>query len=268
MRIEILKDKKISFTFFLKNVVKAKEWPWVLKGSLDKINRDLIDKASEFNRPITCFLDYQYQPLEVLGKFNEDFKKLIKESKEIHEEVWSKNLDKISLLTSNLKELKEKYLGFILDKICGETRVSWFYNKLLYIPCIYKGGSVEGNRVFIGIDFGKDYLASNKVLQILIHETAHSNVFEIEKKLRNKGVKIEATEIAVNLVVNKVIKKLNETCELDLENQKFNKEFLDLECYRKEFLDIYKEIDSYEEKLRAIDEFLEVKGYETVYKRE
>lgn len=171
--------------------------------------------------------------------------------REIHDNIWTENKEKINLVKKSLLKIK-KYLLESIDEIPKLTKNKWKSDVINYYPAIYRGGSCVSSDIFFGFDHSKKELEDiGYIMNVAVHETIHANVNYIDEKLWEKGVKDASREIVVIHYTNRIFKKL----KLNLKKQKYHSMFSHLQKHSKE---IEKVIGNkgYSEAVMSVDEFI------------
>ncbi|HIG97403.1 MAG TPA: hypothetical protein HA230_03615 [Candidatus Aenigmarchaeota archaeon] len=262
MQIKVVLNKDVAFSGYLRHVLNMERWPWIRRGPLEKVPKELTKKAIKFSGPVK--LSFERHPMLDLESFNKEFKNVLDKAEKLHNEEWKKRQKELEITFTSIKDLCDKYGYFITKSIVESTGIKWPAREVWLIPSIYSGGSVVSNKIFIGFEnkLKKTYLT------LIIHELIHINTDSqfrknIEGKLRLVS---DSNEIATDLLADKVIEKLNNKFRLDIQPQGFHSYFAKfIKKYEKDLNKLGENKKSYESLVFAIDKFLKGKKYSGYY---
>lgn len=263
MQIKIIYDRDIAFSGYLRNIINMERWPWIRRGPLEKVPKELTKKAIKFSEPIK--FSFERHPLADLEEFSKRFKDVLKEGEILHNKEWKRCDREIRLTSNNIEKLVNKYGKFISKSIKEVTKAIWPINEVWLIPSIYSGGTVINNKIFLGFKKRPE----EACLRLLVHELIHVNTNQfrkdIEKELR---LPTDSDEITTVLLTNKIIDKLNKRFGLDIQHQKLHDYYEKfIAKYKKELYKIGKTKRSYKSLVHTIDKFLEDQGYGGYYQK-
>jgi len=259
-RIKIVFDKEVAFSGYLRNILNMKRWPWIRRGPLKEVPKDLIEKAIKFSEPVR--FSFERHPLKDFGGFSEGFEKILKESEKLHNRAWKKYQKELKAIYKTLRELIKKYGIFLIKSIPEITKRKWFSKEIWLIPSIYSGGTVVNNKIFFGFSLER---SKERNLAVLLHEMIHVNTSYVrEKNWKKLRFPSDSNEIVTVLLTNKVIDKLNKKFKLKIKPQRFFAK-QKLKEYISELHSIGEHKKSYRTLIYAIDQFLVKKGYQGYY---
>lgn len=258
MQIKVVLNKDVAFSGYLRHVLNMERWPWIRRGPLEKVPKELTKKAIKFSEPVK--LSFERHPMLDMENFSKEFKNILYAAEKLHNEEWEKHRDDLEIVSVRVENLCNTYGNFILDSIAKSTGIKWPEREVWLIPSIYSGGTVVDNKIFIGFES----MSENAYIGLLVHELIHINVgFRFQTNLT---LPTDSNEIATDMLTDKVIEKLNNKFRLDIRLQGFHSYFVKfIKKYEKDLNNIGKTERDYKSLVLAVDKFLKNKKYTSYY---
>ena len=258
MKLRVVISKDASFANFLRIVMSLEKWPGLKTGLFAKIPPALIKKAGKFLK-LTDKLSFEKHPKYDL-KSKGDLDKVISEVQAIHDAIWKERILELNEFQVDLQNLLRIYGVSITNYIKSETKIDWATDRIEIIPSIYEGGAAVKGKVFVGLFQPKPHL-----LATLIHEMIHINTPWTKKESKLKYQ--DSREIAVTLITNKTIDRLNKKFRTKEVYQDWDLSYSSkVKALQEELYDIGAEKKSYHDILSAVDTLLARKKYKPAFK--
>lgn len=262
MQIKVVLNKDIAFSGYLRHVLNLERWPWIKRGPLKNVPKELTQRAIKFSESVR--FSFERHPMLDIESFNKEFGNILDEAEKLHNEEWKRRQKELEITFTSIKDLCDEYGYFITNSIVESTGIKWPVREVWLIPSIYSGGSVVNNKIFIGSEnrLEKTYLT------LIIHELIHVNTESRFRKNIEGRLKLvsDSNEITTDLLANKVIDKLNDKFRLDIQPQGFHSYFAKfIKKYEKDLNKLGGSKKSYESLIFAVDKFLKGKKYSGYY---
>jgi len=265
MKLRIISNKDIAFCIWLRNLVNNKRWPWIGRDFVGTVPRGLLEGAAEFSYPPIQSFSFEKHPLEDFDNYSSKFKGFIKKVEKIHSKEWRKYEKDLRSGKKFLSKTIKKYGDFIIKTISKTSKNKWRFSEIWFVPVIYAGGTVVGNKVFVGCNNRTE----DKFLNLIIHESFHVNEpprEEMEKFTKNFRLPRDSREIATVLMTNKVINRLNKKFKINLPPQNFHSYFREaIVKFQPGLYKLAENSKSFYSLIKSVDDFLSKKGYKGYY---
>src|SRR3990167_7677517 len=261
MKLKLVVNKDIAFACYLWNVLNIERWPWIKRGLMKNVPKELTKRATQFSAPL--MFSFERCPLIDLKNFTKAFENVLSEAEQLHNIAWKKEQKNIKANASTIKNICDQYGSFIVDSIAKTTKIGWTVKEACIIPSIYSGGTAIGNKIFFGIRNEPEDTFIRLVIHELIHVDTQGCFKNPDKSLR---LPTDSNEITTCLLTNKVVEKLNKKFKLNVQPQSFHSYYAEfIKNYKKALENIGKTEIGYKSLVLTVDKFLKNKKYTSYY---
>ncbi|MEK6887378.1 MAG: hypothetical protein AABX14_00360 [Candidatus Aenigmatarchaeota archaeon] len=261
MKLKLVVNKNIAFACYLWNVLNIERWPWIKRGLMKSVPKELTKRAIGFSAPL--MFSFERHPRIDLKNFTRAFESVLSETEQLHDIEWKKERKNIKSNAAIIKNVCDQYGSFIVDSIEETTKIVWTVKEVCIIPSIYSGGTVIGNKIFFGIRNETE----DTFIKLLVHELIHVNTQGcFENPSKSLRLPTDSNEITTCLLTNKVIEKLNKKFRLNVQPQLFHSYYAKfIKNYKKALENIGNAGRGYKSLVLTIDKFLKNKKYVSYY---
>lgn len=264
--LRVVSDKDVAFAGYLRNVLNLERWPWTRRGPLKDVPDELVRRASEYTMPEG--VTYEKHPLQDLKGGSAGFRELAREVEGFHDREWEKYHERLGWTAATAQSIVQSQGPFIAGAIQETTGVNWPCEEVWLVPSISLGGSVVGNKVFLG--FTKSGTRDG-LSRLSVHELIHVNTREandVYRALSALNLYSDSKEITTVLLTNKVLDSLNDSYGLGIRHQRFHGHYAgQVREYADDLAELSRKHGSYRDLIYAVDGYLTQKGYQGYYEK-